>query len=502
MLKEWVKEEMPSEEEIVERLAKARAELAVRQTAIKEKGLPVLVVMDGWGAAGKGSVLGRVIKGLDPRFFKCETLSQPTTEETRRPFLYRYFVRIPKQGQFSFFDGSWMGEVTAHFLHGEITEEGYRSHLTSIKRFERQLNDNGYLVVKYFFHIGEKTQRKRLQELEKNNVTEWRVSDGDKWQNKHYKECLDVYDEYLEFTNQFVAPWYFIDATSKKWSELQMTEILVASIDTALSNMEAKQEPPMLQNVFPMKSIPKLADIALDKSVSDEEYKKELDALQKRLGKLHNELYLKKIPVIIAYEGWDAAGKGGNIKRVAAALDPRGYEVHPIASPEPAEKARHYLWRFWNRLPKDGHIAIFDRTWYGRVMVERLEGFCTENDWKRAYNEINEFEKELADWNAVILKFWVQIDKDTQLERFTERQNTPEKQWKITDEDWRNREKWDLYEEAVDEMLQKTNTKYAPWHVLESNDKHYARIKALKIIIKAIEKKLAEVDEKNEKKKK
>ena len=493
MLREWVKEDMPSEEEIATRLEKARAELAVRETAIKEKGLPVLVILDGWGAAGKGSVLGRVIKGLDPRFFKCETLSQPTQEETRRPFLYRYFVRIPKQGQFSFFDGSWMGEVTSHFLHGKISEEKYREHLTSIKRFERQLNDNGYLVVKYFFHIDEKTQRKRLEDLEKDKVTKWRVSDSDLWQNKHYKDCLKVYDEYLETTNQFVAPWYFIDATSKKWSELQMTEILVASIDTALTNMEAKQKPPMLQNVFPMKSIPKLSEIALDKSVPEEEYKKELDALQKKLGKLHNELYLKKIPVIIAYEGWDAAGKGGNIKRVAAALDPRGYEVHPIASPEPAEKARHYLWRFWNRLPKDGHIAIFDRTWYGRVMVERLEGFCTENDWQRAYNEINEFEKELADWNAVVIKFWVQIDKDTQLERFTERQNTPEKQWKITDEDWRNREKWDLYEEAVDEMLQKTNTKFAPWHVLESNDKKYARIKALKIIIKAIEKKLDEV---------
>ena len=185
MLREWVKEEMPSEEEIATRLEKARAELAVRQTAIKEKGLPVLVILDGWGAAGKGSVLGRVIKGLDPRFFKCETLSQPSQEEQRRPFLYRYFVRIPKQGQFSFFDGSWMGEVTGQLLHGKISEDTYREHLISIKRFERQLNDNGYLVVKYFFHISEKEQRKRLEDLEKDKVTKWRVSDADKWQNKH-----------------------------------------------------------------------------------------------------------------------------------------------------------------------------------------------------------------------------------------------------------------------------------------------------------------------------
>ena len=493
MLKEWVKEERPDDEVLAERLEKARAELAVRQMIIKEKKLPVLVIMDGWGAAGKGSVLGKVIKNLDPRFFKCETLTAPTDEELRKPFLYRYFVRIPKEGAISFFDGSWMGEVTSMFLHEEISEKEYKSHLTSIKRFERQLNDNGYLVVKLFFHIDEKTQKKRLAELEKNESTSWRVSKRDKWQNKHYEKCFDVFDEYIEATNQFVAPWYFIDAVNKKWSELQMTEILIDSIDTALANAETHQKAPMLQNTFPMKKMPKLSEVKLDKTIKDEDYKKELDKLQERLSELHNEIYHKKIPVVIAYEGWDAAGKGGNIKRVAAALDPRGYEVHPIASPEPAEKARHYLWRFWNRLPKDGHIAIFDRTWYGRVMVERLEGFCSENDWQRAYNEINEFEKELADWNAVIIKFWVHIDKETQLARFTDRQNTPEKQWKITDEDWRNREKWDQYEEAVDEMLAKTSTKFAPWHILESNDKHYARIKALKIIIKAIEDKLKEL---------
>ena len=244
-----------------------------------------------------------------------------------------------------------------------------------------------------------------------------------------------------------------------------------------------------MQNVFPLEPIPRLADIDLqDKILNDEEYKKELKQLQIELGKLHNKLYRKRIPVIITYEGWDAAGKGGNIKRITEALDPRGYQEQPIASPEPHEKARHYLWRFWTRLPKSGHIAIFDRTWYGRVMVERLEGFCSENDWQRAYNEINEFEKELKDWGAVIIKFWVQIDKDTQLARFQERQNNPEKQWKITDEDWRNREKWDEYEVAVNEMLQKTNTEYAPWHILESVDKKYARIKALKIVIEEIKK--------------
>lgn len=257
-------------------------------------------------------------------------------------------------------------------------------------------------------------------------------------------------------------------------------------IETALANHALAV--PLLANTWPLKKIPRLAEIPLDKQMEEAQYRKELDRLQKKLGELHNRLYRKRVPLIIAYEGWDAAGKGGNIKRITGALDPRGFEVHPIASPEPAEKARHYLWRFWMRLPKTGHIAIFDRTWYGRVMVERLEGFCSTNDWQRAYNEINEFEKELTDWGAVVIKFWVQIDKDTQLERFNERQNTPEKRWKITDEDWRNREKWDSYEAAVNEMLLKTSTVYAPWHVLESVDKKYARIKALKIVIGELEK--------------
>ena len=488
MLKDWIKSEKPDDNEMTARLGKARTELNGMQMSIKEKKLPVLVIFDGWGGAGKGSVMGRVIKNLDPRFYKTETLSKPSEDELRRPFLYRYFARIPEAGKFSFFDGSWMDEVTKDKLRGETDEEAYHRQLTSIKRFERQLSDNGYLVVKFFFHISRSEQKKRLKELEEKKSTSWRVEKWDRWQNKHYEDCVDVYDDYLESTNQFIAPWYFIDSKNRKWAELQVTELLVKSIGIALQN--TGRAVPVLQNTFPLKQMPRLSDISLEKKISDEQYDSDLKALQAKLADLHNKIYHARIPVIIAYEGWDAAGKGGNIKRLTAALDPRGFEVHPIASPEPHEKNRHYLWRFWTRLPKDGHIAIFDRTWYGRVMVERLEGFCSENDWQRAYNEINEFEKELDDWGAVIIKFWVQIDKETQLERFTDRQNTPEKQWKITDEDWRNREKWDLYEDAVNEMIQKTSTEYAPWHILESNDKHYARIKALKTVTAEIEKKL------------
>lgn len=488
MLKDWNKIEQPAEEELEKRLKKARERLEKQQILIKEKHLPVLVLLEGWGAAGKGSVLGKIIKNIDPRFFKVAVMDAPTKEERRKPFLYRHFIQIPEAGKFVFMDSGWMSDVTKAMLREDMSEEDYKKQIESVKRFERQLTDNGYLVLKFFFHIEEKEQKKRLEKLLADKNTQWRVSENDLWQNKHYKKCLDVFEQYLCDTNQSTAPWYLIDAKDRKWAQLQILETLVQGIDTALMNSTLAV--PLLQNAFPLKQIPKLSQIPLDKTIPEGEYKELLEQYQKKLNVLHNALYRKKVPVIIAYEGWDAAGKGGNIKRITEALDPRGYEVHPIASPEPHEKARHYLWRFWNRLPKTGHIAIFDRTWYGRVMVERLEGFCSENDWQRAYVEMNEFEKELADWGAVIIKFWVQIDKETQLERFTERQNTPEKQWKITEEDWRNREKWDLYEEAVDEMLQKTNTAYAPWHVLESNDKKYARIQALKIVIEEIEKKL------------
>ncbi|WP_029322959.1 polyphosphate:AMP phosphotransferase [Butyrivibrio sp. AE3004] len=490
MLKDFVVSEIPDEEELKAKLKEERARLFNSQMKIKEAGLPVMVLFEGWNAAGKGAVIGKVIRNIDPRFFKVATLDQePSDEDKRYPFLYRYIKEIPEAGKFRFFDTCWMEEIMDGVLQGKIDEETYVNRVKSINVIERQLCDNGYLVVKFFMNISKKEQKERLESLLSSKDTSWRVTDADIKQNKKYDDIREVYDRYLNDTNQSRAPWYIIDARDKKYAELQVLQYLNQGIDTALKNHSLNV--PILQNTFPMEKLPKLSDITLsDKFLTDEEYKIQLKALQKELRELGKKVYRKKIPVIIAYEGWDAAGKGGNIKRVTAALDPRDYVVEPIASPEPHEKARHYLWRFWTRLPKTGHITIFDRTWYGRVMVERLEGFCSENDWQRAYNEINEFEKELSDWGAVIIKFWVQIDKDTQLSRFTDRQNTPEKQWKINDEDWRNREKWDQYEVAIDEMIAKTSTTFAPWHVLESVDKKYARIKALQIVIEEIKKAL------------
>ena len=455
------------------------------QEQIKEKKLPVIVLVEGWAAAGKGTLINELISEIDPRFYKVVSSTFAPESAARYPFLYPYATAIPENGQILFMDGGWMEDAVRKYLRREITEKQYRDRIREINEFERQLRDGGYLVLKLFVHIGKKEQTKRLESLLDHPETEWRVTEDDLWQHREYDAFFEAYDRFMDKTGGTVK-WHVLDGGRKRQMVRDALRLLTKKIDRAIERGRYVGKP--FDEEFPRLAMPKLADVDLTPTISDEDYKRELKDLQGRLGKLHNVIYRKKIPVVLCYEGWDAAGKGGNIRRVAYPLDPRGFDVLPIASPIPPELNRQYLWRFWTRLPRSGHFAIFDRTWYGRVMVERLEGFCTEDDWKRAYNEINEFERCLTDWGAVVLKFWIHIDQETQLERFTMRQNTPEKQWKITEEDWRNREKWPQYEEAIDEMLQKTSTENAPWHIIESNDKKYARIKVLKILIEALEK--------------
>ena len=470
--------------ELNNEIKELRGELLARQQQIREAKLPILVLLEGWSAAGKGSLIKELISEIDPRFYTVVSPAVIPESESRYPFLYPYAAAIPENGKLVFLDSGWMESTVRKGLRLEISKEEYKKRIRAVNEFERQLRDGGYLLLKIFLDIDKDEQFERLQALSESADTEWRVTPDDLWQHREYKQFRKAYDEFMDETGD-VVKWHVLDGKKKKTAVRDALKLLLAKIDKALEKGRYTGEP--FEEEFPLVKMPKLSEVDLSPAIDDEDYKNELKKLQKRLSELHNVIYRKKIPVILCYEGWDAAGKGGNIRRIAYPLDPRGFDVHPIASPEPHELNRQYLWRFWTRLPRSGHISIFDRTWYGRVMVERLEGFCSEKDWKRAYNEINEFERQLTDWGAVLLKFWIHIDSETQLARFTDRQNTPEKQWKITEEDWRNREKWPQYEEAVDEMLQKTSTENAPWFIIESNDKHYARIKALKIIVKALE---------------
>ncbi len=485
MLQDFERSKPEEKDALNNEIKHLRSQLIGQQQLLREKKLPVLVLIEGWSAAGKGSLIKELISEIDPRFYNVVSPAIIPESESRYPFLYPYATAIPENGKLIFLDSGWMESAVRKKLKLEISKEEYRRRVRAVNEFERQLRDGGYLILKIFLHIDQDEQQERLRALSESADTEWRVTGDDLWQHREYKHFKKSYDEFMEETND-VIPWHILDGKRKKVAVRDALKLLVHRIGKALEKGRYIGEP--FEEKFPLVKMPKLSEVDLSVSLTDEEYRKSLKKLQKRLSELHNILYRKKIPVILCYEGWDAAGKGGNIRRVAYPLDPRGFDVHPIASPEPHELNRQFLWRFWTRLPRSGHICIFDRTWYGRVMVERLEGFCTEKDWQRAYNEINEFERQLTDWGAVLLKFWIHIGQDTQLARFTERQNTPEKQWKITDEDWRNREKWPQYEVAVNDMLKKTCTENAPWYIIESNDKKYARIKALKIIVKALEK--------------
>ena len=463
--------------------------LTAQQMLLRDAKLPVIVLVEGWSTAGKGSLINDLISDVDPRFSSVFLSGQARRDADRYPFLYPFFNAIPEEGKLLFMDSGWMESAVRAYCTGDIDEKEFRRRMRSVNRFERQLRDNGYLLLKLFIHVSREEQKARLDALRESKDTAWRVTDYDLRQNADYGDFRKAYDRFMTETQEF-APWHVLDGSRKRRLNYDTFKLLTELIDAGLAAGKFCGAP--AEESFPLLEMPQLADVDLRVSISREDYKRELKALQEKISRLHNVVYRKRIPFVICYEGWDAAGKGGNIRRLAYPLDPRGFDVYPIASPEPHEKARHYLWRFWTRLPRSGHFAIFDRTWYGRVMVERIEGFCSENDWQRAYNEINEFEEELHDWGAVVLKFWIHIDPETQLERFTARQNTPEKQWKITEEDWRNRDKWPQYEQAVSEMLQKTSTEFAPWYVIESNDKLYARIKVLRIVAEAMEKAVEE----------
>lgn len=490
MLKEFKRQaDKMSSEERKAKTNELQELLASQQHLITEKKLPVVVLIEGWGAVGKGDLISKLVEEVDPRYFTVFSTSATGIDYDRYPFLYPFFCALPEDGKFLFMDGGWMESCVFPYLRKEITKKQYRDRIDSVNDFERTLRDNGYIVIKLFLNIGKMEQRKRIETLASSENTDWRVSSDDYWQNKKYTDCQEEFDYFMEHTS-VINRWSILDSTDKGKLYYDAFRLITETVGLGIEN--GKYNGVEFPKKFPMTKTVRLENADLSKTIAPDTYKKDLLKYQTRLKELHNIVFRMKIPVIVVFEGWDAAGKGGAIQRLAYPLDPRGFQVFPIAAPEPTELRHHFLWRFWKRLPKDGHIAIYDRSWYGRVMVERIEGFCTENDWKRAYNEMNEFEQELSEWGAVIVKFWVDIDQDTQLERFNDRQNDPSKNWKITEEDWRNREKWPLYEEAVSEMLEKTSTKFAPWHIVESVDKKYARIKVLKTVVKAIEKAIDE----------
>ncbi|MBI4349913.1 MAG: polyphosphate:AMP phosphotransferase [Elusimicrobia bacterium] len=463
------------------------------QREAKELKVPVIIVFEGWDAAGKGTLINRLILPLDPRGFNVHPMPAPNEEERLRPFLWRYWKKTPADGRIAIFDRSWYRHVIGDGDGGRGKSGVPNPAYNDIKSFERQLADDGCVLVKFFLHISKKEQKKRFKELEENKAMSWRVTEKDWKHHKRYDEFRKLYEEMIEQTDTGHGAWTIVEAENKNFAALKIFEKVIGTLEARLK--KAREKKPAAAPAKKVRGPAVLNSSLLDKvdlsrTISEHAYGEKVDKYQARLRDLEYAIYRKRVPAVILYEGWDAAGKGGNIRRLTQNLDPRGYEVVPVAAPNDVEKAHHYLWRFWNGLPKGGHITIFDRTWYGRVLVERVEGFCSEDEWKRAYKEINDFEEHLANFGAVIVKFWLHISREEQLKRFEERQKLEHKRWKITGEDWRNREKWDKYKEAVDEMILRTSTTYAPWTIVEADCKRYARIKALKTVAEAIEKKL------------
>ncbi len=488
------------EKEVYKTLQKeGGAKLGQLQRRLKEAGIPVIILFEGMGAAGKGTQINRLIQSFDPRGFDVYASNRATEDEAMRPFLWRFWTLTPENGRIAIFDRSWYRKVLIDRFDKETKKKELPEAFRDICSFEKQLTDGGTVIIKLFLYISREEQKKRFKKLEESPETSWRVTDEDWKRNEHYDRYMRINEEMLEKTDLEYAPWNIIEATDKNYAAMKIMKCVTDQLEQALSDQAkraaAKKQEPLAADDNGRYQNGVLSGVDLSKSLTREEYKEKIDTLQKRLEILHSEIYKLRIPVVLGFEGWDAGGKGGAIKRLTSHLDPRGYQVNPTAAPNDIEKKHHYLWRFWNRVPKAGHIAIFDRTWYGRVMVERIEGFCSREDWKRAYQEINEMEAHMANAGAVVLKFWLHIDKDEQERRFNERMENPDKQWKITDEDWRNREKWDQYEAAVNEMLVRTSTTYAPWIVVEGNCKYYARVKVLQTVVDALEEKIKEVRE-------
>ncbi len=472
-------------------LPKLRARLLAAHFALRARKFPVIVIVSGADGAGKGELVQRLNEWLDPRGVETHAFWEPSDEERERPEYWRFWRAMPGRGRIGIFFGSWYSTPIIRRVFGKIKAGKFDAALDRIAGFEKMLTDDGALLVKLWLHLPKKQQKKRLKKLE----ADGRIAPGDWKHFKLYEEFTAVSDRALRRTDHASAPWHVIEATDRRYREITAAEILTTAIQKKLD--DTAPQPAVTTAIRPAASVTKklkgdrsasiLAHVDLTQKLPEAEYSRQLAAQQTKLSKLAWAAHDAGRSMVLMFEGWDAAGKGSAIRRVTQAIDPRLYQVVGVAAPTDEERAQHYLWRFWRRLPRAGHTTIFDRSWYGRVLVERVEGFAVPADWGRAYAEINDFEEQLADHGTVLCKFWVHLSPAEQLRRFRERQHVAYKQYKITDEDWRNREKWPDYQRAVDEMVSRCSTEFAPWTLIAGNDKKFARVQILKTIVQRLD---------------
>ncbi len=478
-----------SKEDFEAELPQLRQELLDVQTELRKADFPVLIVIGGVDGAGKGETVNTLLSWLDPRFVEtCATGHSP--EDIGRPPYYQYWRQLPPRGRIGIFFGAWHSDPIVDRAYRRIKDAEFDRQLAEIVSFERMLVDDGALILKFWMHLSKVRQRKRLRTLEKDPQTRWRVTPSEWERFGMYDRFAKVSSHALRRTSTAEAPWIVVEGVDRRYQTMTVGRKLRDSLRDQLAARVGREKPvapidtaPLSPSVGPTI----LSTLDLTQRVDADKYKDLLEEAQGRLNRAMRRAKKKGHPAVVVYEGMDAAGKGGNVRRVTAALDARMYRIVPIAAPTQDEKRYPYLWRFWRHLPAPGHMTIFDRSWYGRVLVERVEGYCSTQDWQRAYSEINEFEEQLTRAGIALVKFWLHIDQDEQLKRFDERAQTTFKQFKITDEDWRNRKKWPQYESAINDMVERTSTEVAPWTLVEGNDKKFARLKTLDTISAALE---------------
>ena len=461
--------------------------LDVQYDVLQKKEFPVVILISGVDGSGKGETINLLYSWMDPRHISTLAFSTPSDEEAARPYMWRYWRALPAKGKVGIFAGSWYSQPIADRIAGVMRRAELDEQLDDINRFEAMLVNEGALVLKFWFHLSKDGQKKRLRALEKDPRTAWRVTKESYDRLKTYDKLQDVAGHVLRVTNTAKAPWIIVEGTDDAYRSLTVGRIVLDAMKCRLQQ-PLQQVPVAPPIIHPIDRKNVLSELDLTQKLGKKDYESQLAKYQSRLSELvRDPRFVGKRSLVLVFEGSDAAGKGGSIRRLGAAMDARQYQIIPIAAPTEEERAQPYLWRFWRHLPRTGRVAIFDRSWYGRVLVERVERFCSEPDWLRAYAEINDFEHQLAQAGTVVVKFWLQISAEEQLRRFKERQDTEFKRFKITDEDWRNREKWDEYVSAVCDMVDRTSTGQAPWTLVEANDKNFARVKVLKTLCERLE---------------
>ena len=453
--------------------------LDLQYRLLEQSRFPVLILVNGVDGAGKGETVNLLNEWMDPRNIHTHAFGALTDVERDRPEMWRFWQALPPKGRIGIHFGSWYTDPILQRVMGRDKRAAFERRLERIRHYERMLVSEGTLLIKLWFHLSRKAQKKRMEELASRKETAWRVTPEDWKRFKRYDEFIDVCEDALRGTSVGEAPWNVIEGSDHEYRSLTAGRLLGDALEARLAGSKPVIAPPAPPPPPPIDGRTLLGSYDYRRALPRKDYARKLVGLQRDLNLLTRSKKMAGRSLVMVFEGMDAAGKGSTIRRITQAMDARFYRIIPVAAPTDEERAQPYLWRFWRKIPGHGRAAIFDRSWYGRVLVERVEKFCAELDWMRAYQEINEFEEQLAESGAIVAKFWLSITPAEQLRRFKARQDTPYKRFKITAEDWRNRKKWPRYERAVEDMLERTSTEGAPWDVVASDDKLFARIETL-----------------------